>query len=125
MENKTTNIGKLLKASLGIMLASAIVGFVGLAITSNAEKADFTLANLTKDLEIKASELKEVKELEERLKFEYETAIEIRKTKQKEKDEAFNSINNYINSGLNTGNTIKSVDKTEKQAVSFMKPENK
>ena len=123
--NKTTNIGKFLKASLGIMLASAIVGFVGLAITGNAEKADFTLANLTKDLEIKAGELKEVKELEERLKFEYETAIELRKTKQKEKDEAFNSINNYINSGLNTGNTIKSVDNTEKQAVSFMKPENK
>ena len=125
MENiKQNNIGKFLKASLGIFLASAIVAVIGLSLTSNAEKADFVLAELTKTLEIKAGELKEAKELEEQLKVSYEQAAKARELKQSEKAEAIKAIDNYINSGLNTGNTIKSVDNTEKQAVSFTKAEN-
>jgi hypothetical protein len=126
MENiKQNNIGKFLKATLGIFLASAIVAIVGFALTSNAEKADFVLAELTKTLEIKAGELKEAKELEEQLKVSYEQATKARELKQEEKKNAMNAIDDYVNSGLNTENTIKSVDNTQKQAVSFTKAENK
>ena len=100
MENKTTNIGKFLKASLGIFLASAIVAIVGFALTSNAEKADFVLAELTKTLEIKAGELKEAKELEEQLKVSYEQASKARELKQEEKKNAMSAIDDYVNSGL-------------------------
>lgn len=95
-----------IKASLGIFLVSAIIGLIGLSLTSSAEEVDTTLHQLTKTLEIKASELKEAKELEQATKLAYDEAVRVRETKQEEKKKAMDDINNYINSGVKSENPI-------------------
>lgn len=90
------------KASLGIFLVSAIIGLIGLSLTSSAKEVEATLTQLTQTLEIKAGELKEAKELEQATELAYDEAVKVREVKQEEKKQAMDDINNYINSGVQT-----------------------
>lgn len=109
MENtKKPMYQTVIKATLAIFLISAIVALLASTLTSSAKEVDTTLPQLTKTLEIKASELKEAKELEQATKQAYDEAVKVRELKQEEKKQAMDAINNYINSGVQ----------------SFQKPEN-
>lgn len=91
---------KIVKVSFMIFLTSAIALLIGVPLLSLSAKDNAELAKLTETLEIKASELKNAKEVEQATKKAYDVSIKTREQKQKEKEEAVNSINNYINSGI-------------------------
>ena len=112
------NIHKFTKAILGILLASVLITMLGLVLTGESKEMDTTLANLTHTLEIKASDLKTAKEDEQAKKSAYDLSVKTREVKQEEKKVAMDSINTYINSGLN-----KSEKPINLEPVSFQKSE--